>query len=164
MGTNPDIETDNLTLILQTPEETRALINRMSDSDKAELSASWLALVESATSADPWVHGFAVVQRKENVFVGNCGFTGPPTPQGVVEIAYGIDPDFQGNGYATEAAQALISYAFSHSEVSVVLAHTLPQANASTRVLTKCGFRKVGQVVDPNDGPVWRWERQRETA
>lgn len=38
-------------------------------------------------------------------------------------------------------------------------AHTLPERNASTRVLEKCGFTLVGEVVDPDDGVVWRWER-----
>jgi|SRR6267378_2525891 len=38
-------------------------------------------------------------------------------------------------------------------------AHTLPLSNPSTRVLQKCGFRHIGAVVDPEDGPVWRWER-----
>jgi len=28
-------------------------------------------------------------------------------------------------------------------------------------VLTKCGFRHVADLVDPEDGPVWRWERRR---
>jgi ribosomal-protein-alanine N-acetyltransferase len=41
----------------------------------------------------------------------------------------------------------------------VVRAHTLPNPNASTRVLTKCGFHRVGEVIDPEDGLVWRWER-----
>ena len=35
----------------------------------------------------------------------------------------------------------------------------LPEATASTRVLRKCGFVHIGEVVDPEDGPVWRWER-----
>src|SRR6266702_2366495 len=43
--------------------------------------------------------------------------------------------------------------------VRLVRAHTLPEENASTRVLLKCGFRHLGTVVDPEDGPVWRWER-----
>ena len=34
----------------------------------------------------------------------------------------------------------------------------LPEANASGRVLAKCGFRRVGEVIDPDDGVVWRWE------
>ena len=36
------------------------------------------------------------------------------------------------------------------------------EANASTRVLTKCGFRHVGEVMDPEDGLVWRWEKHKE--
>ena len=45
------------------------------------------------------------------------------------------------------------------SAVRLVRAHTLPERNASTRVLEKNGFRLVGPVVDPEDGPVFRWER-----
>ena len=79
----------------------------------------------------------------------------------MVEIAYGIAPDFQGQGYATEAAQAGIGFAFSCEEVRVIRAHTLPTPNASTRVLLKCGFQRKGEIVDPEDGLVWRWERGR---
>jgi RimJ/RimL family protein N-acetyltransferase len=76
-----------------------------------------------------------------------------------VEIAYGIAPEHQGKGYATEAAAALTDYAFRQREVRAVRAHTLPENNASTRVLTKCGFRRVGEVIEPEDGLVWRWEK-----
>ena len=159
-----NIETSNLKLVLQSPEDVRALIDGMTPSEKAELSVDWMALVDSATSADPWIHGYALVQRTDNAVVGNCGFKGPPTPDGIVEIAYGVAPGYQGNGYATEAAQALVSYAFSNSKVRVVWAHTLPEANASTRVLTKCGFQRIGKVVDPHDGLVWRWEKHDDAA
>lgn len=159
-----DIETQSLTLVLESPDDVRARLAGMSPSEKTELSLDWLALVDSATSANPWIHGFAVVQRIDRAVVGSCGFKGPPTPDGVVEIAYGVAPEYQGRGYATEAAQALVSYAFSHSTVRVVRAHTLPEANASTRVLVKCGFQCVGEVVDPDDGLVWRWEKHNDAA
>jgi ribosomal-protein-alanine N-acetyltransferase len=158
------IETRNLTLVLQTPEKTRALIDGMTPSEKAELSTEWLALVDSATSADPWIHGFALIQRADNAIVGSCGFKAPPNANGAVEIAYGINPDYRGNGYATEAARALVAYAFKNSKVHVVRAHTLPEANASTRVLKKCGFKQVGEVIDPDDGLVWRWEKHKDSA
>ena len=159
-----NIETRNLTLVLQTPEETRTLIDGMTPSEKAELSADWLALVDSVTSADPWIHRFALIQRAGNAVVGSCGFKGQPNANGAVEIAYGVDPDYRGNGYATEAAQALVTYAFKNSKANVVRAHTLPEANASTRVLTKCGFKQVGEVIDPDDGVVWRWEKHKDPA
>jgi RimJ/RimL family protein N-acetyltransferase len=68
-------------------------------------------------------------------------------------------PSREGRGYATEAARALIHFAASEPSVRTIRAHTLPEANASTRVLAKCGFVHVGPVVDSEDGPVWRWER-----
>jgi [ribosomal protein S5]-alanine N-acetyltransferase len=76
----------------------------------------------------------------------------------MVEIAYAIDTDYRGKGYATEAAQALVEFALGRSGVRFVRAHTLPEENASTHVLRKCGFRYLGEVVDPEDGLVWRWE------
>jgi RimJ/RimL family protein N-acetyltransferase len=42
------------------------------------------------------------------------------------------------------------------------LAHPLPAANASTRVLGKCGFEPKGEVIDSEDGRVWRWEKTRD--
>jgi hypothetical protein len=44
--------------------------------------------------------------------------------------------------------------------VKLIRAHTLPQINASTRILTKCGFDRIGEMIDPEDGLVWRWERK----
>jgi ribosomal-protein-alanine N-acetyltransferase len=74
-----------------------------------------------------------------------------------VEIAYGVNPENENQGYATEAAQAITAYAFNGGKVGIVRAHTLPESNASTRILSKCGFQKVGEVIDPEDGLVRRW-------
>jgi len=35
-------------------------------------------------------------------------------------------------------------------------------SNASQRVLAKCGFQYVGEITDPEDGLVWRFERRRK--
>jgi len=158
-----DLETKNLRLVFQTREDVRAYIEQMEPHERAEVSPVWLALLDGSGPLDPWVHGFKMVHRASGSVVGQCGFKGPPDADGVVEIAYGVNPEQEGRGFATEAAGALASYALSHEEVRVVRAHTLPEANASTRVLTKCGFQRVGEVIDPDDGAVWRWERYRET-
>ena len=153
------MQTKRLSFVPQTLEEVRAMIDALGPSEKAAVSADWLRKLDAATSADPWIHGFTLVLREGDIVVGQCAFKGPPNPEGVVEIAYGIAPDHQGNGYATEAANVLVAYAFASGLVRLVLAHTLPESNASTSVLTKCGFRNVGEVVDPEDGVVWRWEK-----
>jgi [ribosomal protein S5]-alanine N-acetyltransferase len=154
----------NLRLVPQTREDVRAYVEQMPPHEKAGVSPIWLALLDRSSFSDPWIHGFALVHQNSGTIVGRCGFKGPPAADGVVEIAYGVSPEHQGNGYATEAAAALVSYALSHEQVRIVRAHTLPESNASTRVLTKCGFQRVGEVIDPEDGLVWRWERYNGSA
>ncbi|HMN27783.1 MAG TPA: hypothetical protein PKE45_06465, partial [Caldilineaceae bacterium] len=82
------IQSDRLRLVLQTPEEVLAQIEAMSPADKAEVSPDWLARVRASTLADPWIHGFYIVDRVSGAVIGSCGYKGPPDPQGVVEIAY----------------------------------------------------------------------------
>ena len=127
-------------------------------------SPEWLAKVQAGLLDDPWWLGYWMLHKTEHTVIGTCGYKGPPDPEGMVEIAYGVAPCYQGKGYATEAAAALVELARRHAEVCIVRAHTLPEANASTKVLTKCGFFKVGEVMDPEDGLVWRWEQPRPSA
>jgi len=153
-----EITTTNLRLVLNTREKVVAQIEAMNPSDRAQVSPAWLSAAMSASAPDPWIHGFTIFDRETGATVGNCGFKGPPTTEGRVEIAYGVDEAYRGRGYATEAALGLAGYAFTAGGVRVVQAHTLPEESASTRVLRKSGFRYVGEVVDPEDGLVWRWE------
>lgn len=129
-----------------------------------EVSPEWLERLRTSTDYDPWRHGFGVVEGDSDTVVGLASFKGPPDADGVVEIAYGIVPSYEGRGYATEAAAALVDFAQRDARVRVVRAHTLPERNASTHVLTKCGFELLGEVIDPEDGLVWRWERPPQRA
>lgn len=126
-----------------------------------DVSPAWLERLRATTGADPWVHGFAVIDPDSGSVIGSAGFKGPPDEEGNVEIAYGIVPEHQGRGYATEAAEALLDFAFADARVRIVRAHTLPTPNASTRVLTKCEFERIGELIDPDDGLVWRWQRSK---
>lgn len=149
-----------LELVPRTPEDVRAMIDAMALAERAQLSADWLALFNNATTTDPWVHGFVARDAESGDVVAQGGFKGPPR-DGVVEIAYGTQPEHRGKGYATAMAAALVDYAFRCDDVRVVVAHTLPDASASQRVLAKCGFQPVGKVFDPEDGLVWRFEKRR---
>lgn len=92
--------------------------------------------------------------------VGSCAFKTPPTDEGTVEIAYFTYPGFEGRGYATKMARRLIELARTSAAVRRGIAHTLPETNASTRVLEKVGMTFGGAMMDPEDGPVWRWVAQ----
>jgi RimJ/RimL family protein N-acetyltransferase len=173
------IDTPRLTLIAYKPEQLLALIEQPERFEEVaaltpaaglrgfyvsgEVSPDWLSKLRSAAEQgggpNPWRHGFWVIEKESGEIVGGAGFKGAPDDEGMVEIAYGIVPSREGRGYATEAARALIHFAAEDARVRTIRAHTLPEANASTRVLRKCGFERIGQVVDPEDGPVWRWER-----
>jgi RimJ/RimL family protein N-acetyltransferase len=123
-------------------------------------SPQFFAQLQTATESDPWKIGFAIMHKIDNVMIGMCGFAAPPDSDSVVEIGYGIAPSYQGKGYASEAAQALIGFASRDPRVRTIRAHTLMQSNASTRVLEKCGFERISETVDPeNNTPIWRWER-----
>ncbi len=152
------LQTQRLTLVLQSLEDTRALIASFSEEDRKQLSPLWLAQVEAAMEATPWVHGFSLKEQTTGTTVGSVGFKGPPV-EGMVEIAYQIRPEHQNQGYATEAATAATAYALKDVLVNFVRAHTLPEHNASAQVLTKCGYEHLGEVIDDEDGLVWRWEK-----
>ena len=158
--TSSRIETKSLTLIPNTLDDVRALIDGMDAEQSAELSPEWLARINAGT-ADQWTLGFTIVHRDTGATVGSCGFKGPPGADGIVEIAYGVSPKHEGKGYATQAAAALVVFAFDSGMSRVVRAHTFSEGNASASVLAKCGFQPVGEVIDPEDGVVWRWETQR---
>jgi RimJ/RimL family protein N-acetyltransferase len=107
----------------------------------------------------PW-GGYLVVDESTREVVGSCAFKTPPTDEGNVEIAYFTYPGFEGRGYATEMTRRLIELARRSAAVRRIVAHTLPDTSASTRVLEKAGMALVGEVMDPDDGRVWRWQLQ----
>ena len=109
--------------------------------------------------AAAWWSPFLVIHAVDQAVIGMCGFKGPADRDGVVEIGYGIAPAYRGCGLATEAATALVNEARRCIRLARVIAHTLPETNASTRVLAKLGFYRAANVTDPEDGVIWRWER-----
>ena len=102
--------------------------------------------------------GYFVVDDETREVIGSCAFKAPPSDDGTVEIAYFTYPAFERRGYATAMARKLIELASSSADVRRIVAHTLPEANASTRVLERAGMMFVGEVIDSEDGRVWQWE------
>jgi RimJ/RimL family protein N-acetyltransferase len=120
-----------------------------------ELLAQTVQLLTRDPRPDPW--GSYMASIGENI-VGLCAYKSAPTDKGEVEIAYMTFPAFEGRGHATAMADALTRIAFD-AGCPTVIAHTLPEENGSTRALRRNGFRNAGEVMDPDDGLVWRWER-----
>ena len=110
-------------------------------------------LREHPDEGDWWMHFFV----SADVLVGSGGFVGPPQ-DGVVEIGYELAPAFRGRGLGTAAAGALIEKARATGTVSAVIANTLAHDNPSTGVLRHLGFSWTRELVDPEEGPIWRSE------
>ena len=111
-------------------------------------------LYESVGFEEPWVGYLAI---KDRVPVGTCGFKSAPRGKRV-EIAYFTFPDLEGRGLATAMARELVTLAQRHAPNVVVAAQTLPERNASHRVLEKLGFEAVGTIDHPDDGTVLEWQ------
>jgi RimJ/RimL family protein N-acetyltransferase len=126
----------------------------------AEIAPGWtvfpgaLGHVRAALAADPasatWGTRLFLVDDPRTL-VGWGGFKGAPR-DGTVELGYAIAPGFEGRGLATAAVHAMVREAFAAPDVRAVIAHTLPERNASVRVLEKAGFERAGEV----DG-TWRF-------
>ena len=150
-----EIFTTRLRLVPATPDIARAELEGSAAFAAllaADVPAGWppplndhdsmtffLGLAESSPGWGAWYF----VLGKD--LIGNGGFKGPPDADGVVEIGYSIIPEHHRRGFASEAMEALIRWAFSHGEVSRVVAHTFPNLAGSIGVLARLGFRPAGE-------------------
>lgn len=117
------------------------------------LCADTLALYPPGNPPLPWVGYLA---EEDGQLVGTCAFKSAPGPDGV-EIAYFTFPEHERRGVATQMASRLVAIAEAH-DVTLITAETLPQPGASTRILEKLGFRRMGSYTHPDDGEVWIWQ------
>ena len=77
----------------------------------------------------------------ERTLIGVCGLD--PREDGP-EIGYWLGVEYWGQGYATEAARALIDHAFGQLGYEALAAGARVSNPASRRVLEKCGFQWTG--------------------
>ena len=107
----------------------------------------------------PWSTTFLIVNDEDQRIVGGCGFkTG--LVGGRVEIGYGVALAAQGKGAATAALQMLVRKAFESGAIEV-LAEIAPSNHASTRVVQKVGFERVGERVDHENEYLIQWATRR---
>jgi [ribosomal protein S5]-alanine N-acetyltransferase len=111
-------------------------------------------LARLADGSDPagwWLH-FVVLREAAagRTLIGSVGYKGPPSPDGTVEVGYGIVAEHQRRGYASEAVRGLVRRAFAAPAVRRVIAETYPALTPSIGVLRKCGFRLIGEGSEPD--------------
>ncbi|WP_427025275.1 GNAT family N-acetyltransferase [Aureimonas ureilytica] len=82
---------------------------------------------------------FAITAREGGEFLGLCSLQALERPD-TAELGYWLGRPFWGKGFATEAAQALIDYAFEALALGTVEVRCRVVNGASRRVIQKCGF------------------------
>jgi ribosomal-protein-alanine N-acetyltransferase len=116
-----------------------------------DLLARWIA--------DYDLHGFgrfAVVLRDTGTIIGYCGLQWLLLDHGVykspeVELFYALAPEYWGQGYITEAAQAVIRFAFTDIKLRRIVSTAL---SANTRSLSVMRRLEMHVIRDPFD-PDW---------
>ena len=147
------IRTKRLNVRMASDEEMRAMIASERDPELQKAYGEMLSLAVAHPESRPWYIAW-VAELPTGERVGDLCFKGLQ-PDGSLEVGYGILPEHQGRGYATEAVTALIGWAAGQPGVRRIEAETEPDNAASRRVLEKIGFVPTGETGE--EGPRFVW-------
>ncbi len=91
---------------------------------------------------------FAIIDRQTGAYIGEIGYTVKVrTPEGsIVGLGYFIKPEYWGRGITTEAAKAVLRYAFEEGGVVKVESGCLRDNGASQAVMIKLGMMKEADL------------------
>ncbi|HKK77630.1 MAG TPA: GNAT family N-acetyltransferase [Saprospiraceae bacterium] len=125
LGSDPEVMRYISNGKIQSPKEARADLER-----RIELSRGR--------------HGYWIAEdRASATFIGWMALR-PLSHTDHFELGYRFLRRHWGKGYATEAGQRLLQYAFHELKLTEVVAITLPENQASRRVMEKLGFQLKG--------------------
>jgi RimJ/RimL family protein N-acetyltransferase len=88
----------------------------------------------------------AITLREGGRLIGNCGVRVQNAAARRAEIGYEIAPAQWGQGYATEAARAMLAFSFAELGLHRISAWCVAENVASARVLEKLGLRLEGRL------------------
>jgi RimJ/RimL family protein N-acetyltransferase len=121
--------------------------------ETADVLAFFRDLVAAGSAFPP----FFIVRRDDGTVLG-AGGVNPPDLQGVAIMGYGIYPEFEGQGYASEAATALVDWASRVPGVRVVRATIEVGHIASQRVAQKAGLTETRETFEAEGMTLGVWE------
>lgn len=142
------LETERLVLRRPTLADVKAMAQLANDRRVAQ-NTSRLPHPYSARDAETFIEMISNEARdlcfaitREGDFMGTIGIDLGKGP--APEIGYWLGVPYWGQGYATEAARAVIDYAFEEFESAELRAGARVVNPSSRRVLEKCGFQWTG--------------------
>jgi RimJ/RimL family protein N-acetyltransferase len=110
-----------------------------------ETTRAYLEGCIAAAAAAPRRHyELALIRKADGAQVGNAGLRLVAGDE--AELGFTLRRDAWGRGYATQAARALVAFAFETLGVPRLRALCDEKNAASLRVLAKAGFRRAGAI------------------
>lgn len=135
------LETERLEIIPCT-EETAQIAEKQNYDNGPQISMSLEMLKADPTSLG-W-GAWLVIKKSDGQVIGDIGFKGKPNAVNQVEVGYGFLEEHWNKGYATEAVDAIIRWAFSTGNVDAIIAETVKDNYGSMRVLEKLDMIRIG--------------------
>ena len=111
-----------------------------------------LRALREDSSAIGW-YGRALVVRMHGAVAGSVNLKGRPWG-GRVEAGWELERVYRGQGYAREAARAVVAYAFSHRDVREVVAEIDPANAPSIAVAESIGMRRTAEASAQHPGSI----------
>lgn len=146
------IHTVRLNILPMSVEELQHLVDQYKG-DVSELSQAYCEMLNNCRQHPDqylWYTTWKFCKKKDNAIIGYAGFKGLGNKE-CVEIGYGVDKEYERNGYATEGVNGLCCWAFSTNQVAFIEAETQLDNIASQKVLQKNGFTATGEMGE--EGP-----------
>lgn len=103
-------------------------------------------MVSQASSSPRFKFDFAVCLKESDLLIGGCGIRREAEESLVANLGWAINSEFQGRGYATEAARSLIQFGFGQLRLSVIYATCDTRNTPSYKVMEKLKMRRVGFI------------------
>ncbi len=108
---------------------------------------------------DPDVFCWSVFLKDTDTVIGQVSAQEQGEDITIRDVGWFIDPDYQGKGYATEAAKAMIKHMFEEVDINKIESCAVTENIPSCKIFEKLGFTKTGEkeVASPYtflDGPV----------
>ena len=105
-------------------------------------TVNWIAMITGHMETTG-IGFMAVIEKESGHFLGWCGlWVLKETSE--IEIGYAVKKESWGKGYATEASQRVLRYAFEDLSLERVVAVAYPENSASINIMKKLGMSCVG--------------------
>lgn len=102
--------------------------------------------------ADNGFGRWAVILKETGALIGICGIARSEIDgRDLNDLGYIFDKAHWGKGYATEAAQAVVDYAFEVLRLESITANMPHDHHASRRVAEHLGMVKIGEFSNPKN-------------